>query len=261
MKAKTVVLGLLLMALSSTAMGFGKNGHRIVGQLAENHLSAATQQAVLRILHGESMAMVSNWADEMRSSPEPFWKDGTGCTWHFINTQKHQNYRESKKNPKGDSYEATLRFIATLEDPNATAEDQRDALRWLIHLVGDIHQPLHNGYEADRGGNLVSIKWFGEQTNLHELWDTRLIESQRLSYTEFVRALDDVDVKTVKEYQASTVMDWIDESINIRDEVYRIGDGDFGYVYIYRYLPTIKTRLVQAGIRLAGVLNAIYDPE
>lgn len=259
MKSAIAVITLILLAFSGNALGFGQNGHRVVAQLAENHLTPAARRAVDEILRGESMAMVSTWPDEMRSSPEPFWLKGVGYTWHFINTDKLQSYEQSVKNPKGDVYEAINRFIGVLNDPAVGTYDRRFALRWLIHLVGDVHQPLHVGHATDLGGNQVKVKWFGAETNLHTVWDTKIIESQNLSYSEFTTALDTNDLALIRTYQGAAVIDWVNESADIRDEIYNIGEGEFSYPYLFQHLPIIKSRLLKAGIRLAGVLNDIYE--
>ncbi len=256
----SLLLAFGLILTPQLLLAFGQNGHRVVGQIAENHLSPAALAAVDNLLEGSSLAIVSTWADEMRSSPEPFWQEQVGSTWHYINTEKGKSYRESKKNPKGDAYEASHRFMAILADTGASKQERATALRWLVHLVGDIHQPMHNAYAEDRGGNRVRVKWFGDNTNLHAVWDTHLIESLNLSYTELSNWLDTDDPELIEKLQDSNVMDWIDESIVYRDQIYKLGNSDYGYGYIYTYMPVAKERLLQAGIRLAGVLNRILDP-
>lgn len=257
---RVILLTVLMLALPQLASAFGQNGHRVVGQIAENHLSPAALEQVDVLLQGRSLAMVSTWADEMRSSPDPFWSDRISDSWHYINTERGKGYRESKKNPKGDSYEASHRFMTTLGDITETKEKRADALRWLVHLVGDIHQPMHNAYADDRGGNRVKVRWFGEATNLHSVWDTHLVESKNLSYTEWVRYLDTDDQQLISEYQDTVVMDWIDESLVLRDRIYAVKGSEFRYRYIHDFMPAVEQRLLQAGIRLAGVLNRILDP-
>jgi hypothetical protein len=249
-----------LLFVSSATMGFGQNGHRIVAQLALNHMTPASRVAIDEILQGESLLMAANWADYMRSSPEPFWTSRVSEPWHYVNTKPGESYDQSEKSSKGDLYEAIHRFLAVLKDSESSIEEQRDALRWIAHLIGDIHQPMHCGYKEDRGGNLVKVKWFGDETNLHTLWDTHLIESAQLSYSEFTAFIDTSDPSLIAEYQNSTVKDWLNESNVLRDDIYEIGDGNFSYDYKFANMPVVQKRLQQAGIRLAGVLNSIYNP-
>ena len=112
-----------------------------------------------------------------------------------------------------------------------------------------------------RSGNRVKVKWFGEETNLHSLWDTHLVESENLSYTEFAAFIDIDDEVRIASLQDSEVIDWVEESIVFRDQIYELGDRDYGYDYIYRYVPVVRQRLLQAGVRLAGVLNRLLDPQ
>jgi len=128
----------------------------------------------------------------------------------------------------------------------------------LVHLVGDIHQPLHVGCCDDQGGNKVKVKWFGRDTNLHGTWDSNMIDDTKLSYTELASYLDEPDQPTINAWQKNSVLDWAGESMGVRKQVYEFGDGNLSYKYSYKNLPLVKQRLLQAGIRLAGLLNDIY---
>jgi hypothetical protein len=131
-------------------------------------------------------------------------------------------------------------------------------LKFLVHLVGDIHQPLHVGCCDDQGGNKVQVKWFGGNSNLHRVWDSDMIDGTRLSYTELAQSLGTPDAATIKKLQSGTVRDWANESMSHRDRVYNVGKGNLGYEYSYKNMPLVKERLLAAGVRLAGVLNDIY---
>jgi hypothetical protein len=128
-------------------------------------------------------------------------------------------------------------------------------------MVGDIHQPLHVGLSDDRGGNKVKVEWFGEKTNLHRLWDTDLINHLKLSYRELGDQIDrNVTPNQVANWQSTSVRDWAEESQNLRAACYDFGDKKrLGYSYSFRHTKTIQLRLEQAGVRLAGLLNQIYD--
>ena len=128
----------------------------------------------------------------------------------------------------------------------------------LVHLVGDIHQPLHVGKPGDRGGNDVKVKWFRSDSNLHRVWDSDMIDDTKLSYTELALSLGTPDKATVARWQKTSIRDWATESMNYRPQVYDIGDSNLSYKYSYKYLGAAKDRLLQAGVRLAGLLNQIY---
>jgi hypothetical protein len=129
----------------------------------------------------------------------------------------------------------------------------------LIHLVGDIHQPLHVGTGHDRGGNDTRVEWFYEPSNMHRVWDSEMIDETQLSYTEFAAAINHPTKKQVKKWQNSTVLDWAFEAMKLRDEVYDLpADKQLGYEYQYKNHDLLRKQLLKAGVRLAGVLNEIY---
>ena len=148
--------------------------------------------------------------------------------------------------------------IAALKSHKLDKAKELEAIKILAHLVGDIHQPLHVGCCDDSGGGKVSVKWFGGNTNIHTVWDSRMIDDTKLSYTELVAALGNPDHASVASWQNTGVRDWANESVSYRKQVYDIGDGNLSYQYSYKYLGIAKDRILKAGIRLAGILNEIY---
>ena len=254
MKPARAVLCALLLAAPTAAFAWGPNGHRIVGQIAANHLTDEAARAVVCLIGPETLAQVSTWPDEIRSNPE--WKRAT--PWHFLSIDDGETLETTQRDPAGDALEAMQRFEGVLRDPQATPQAKGEALRFLVHFVGDVHQPLHVGRRADRGGNSIEAVWFAEKTNLHSVWDGQLIENEKLSFSEFAAFIDHPTLEEIKTWQGSTYADWILESKALRDRVYRIGDGKLGFQYAYDNIPVVKRRLLQAGVRLAGVLNAIF---
>jgi hypothetical protein len=237
--------------------GWGATGHRTVGQIAEWHLSKEATSEVKSLLGRESLAEAATYPDEIRSDPK--YKETS--SWHYVTIEDGETYETSKRNPKGDAVEAIRRFVATLRSKSSSKDDKVYALRWLVHLVGDIHQPLHVGRGADRGGNTIEVKWFEKDTNLRSVWDDKMIDSTKLSFTELSRFTDKASTQEIEKWQDSTVLDWVQESIQYRDQVYRVPESDKygGYKYSYENLPLAKLRLNQAGVRLAGLLNQIYS--
>ncbi len=176
------------LLLPAPAFAWGKTGHRVTGAIAEQYLSPEARGAVTELLGAETLAEASTYADEQRSNPSRFWQE-TASPWHYVTVPEGQSYAEAGAPEEGDAYTALTRFAETLRDPSASLEDKRLALRFAVHLVGDLHQPLHAGNGEDRGGNAVEVTWYGEPTNLHTVWDTKLIDAEQLSFTEWTARL------------------------------------------------------------------------
>lgn len=252
MKKYWILLAGLLAGVQCFA--WGPTGHRVVGQIASQHLTPKAKKKLKELLGQESLAMVCTWMDDVRSdSTYDYMND-----WHWVTVENDQTYEQSKKNPRGDVIMTLERVIAELKTHKLDRKKEVETLKILAHLVGDIHQPLHVGCCDDQGGNKVKVKWFRNELNLHTVWDSNIIDDTRLSYTEMAAALGVPDPATVTDLQKSSVRDWASESMSYRKQVYAVGDGNLGYKYAYYTLPIIRARLLQAGVRLAGVLNQVY---
>lgn len=247
---------ILCTFISFQVLGWGLLGHRTVGQIAENHLSKRAQNKIENILDGESLAVASNWMDDIKSDDA---YDHTH-SWHWVTIPDGKTYEESEKNPDGDLIATIERLISELKQGNLPKKEEAEKIKMLAHLIGDIHQPLHVGRDGDTGGNDIKVKWFWENSNLHRVWDSGMIDSQQYSYTELSAIIDNVDKDQVKEWQSTSVRDWANESMALRNQVYNFPEhGSLNYEYRYHNWQTVQLRLAQAGIRLAGVLNDIYN--
>lgn len=250
---KTLVLCLLTL-ISFASFSWGPTGHRAVGLIAEKHLSTKAKKNIAKILGHQSLAEVSTWMDDIRSdSTYNYTSD-----WHWVTIETGKTYDQSPKNPKGDIIATLEKIIAELKKHRLDEKTETEYLKMLIHLVGDIHQPLHVGCCDDLGGNKVKVKWFGRETNLHSTWDSNMIDETKLSFTELAGFLGEPSQPSLISLQKKSVREWADESMSFRKQVYDIGDGNLGYKYSYKYFSIAKQRMMQAGIRLAGILNQIY---
>jgi hypothetical protein len=248
------IMGVFLFSIN--AFAWGPTGHRIVGAIAERHLSPCAKEKIHELLQGESLAMASTWMDNIKSDPSyRSWNP-----WHYCTIPDHQSYEEAGTPKQGD-------IIATLHrlmvDPNARKLmpwDEATGIKMVAHLVGDIHQPLHVGNGTDRGGNDWNIQWFSGSTNLHRVWDSDMIKHQALSYTEYADWIDRASEADVQSWQADDVLVWAQESKTIRlSGIYPdVDTKSLGYAYSYKHISTLNQRLLQAGIRLAAVLNSMY---
>ncbi len=260
LRINSAVLLAPMLLLAAPASAWGPTGHRAAAQVAENHLTPKAARAVRELLGGETLAMVSTWADDARSTDE--WRH-TG-PWHYVNIPDGETYESSPKNPDGDVLSAMQAMEATLRKPDASRDDRLHALKFLVHFVADIHQPLHAGLAGDRGGNQVEVRWIGapEPINLHSLWDSALIGADKLSYTELAAWIDRAPDAEMQQWRRAGYLDYARESMELRAACYELESGNrAGYGYLNRHLPTVYRRLAQAGVRLAGLLNSIFAPD
>jgi hypothetical protein len=254
---KKTMLATSFTLLASHAAAWGPIGHRAVGRIAERHLSAEAAREVAALLTPERLAYVGTWADEIRADPE--WAKAE--SWHWVTLPPGKSYAQTEKNPAGDVLEAIARFERTLADRRGPAKERTQALKWLVHLVGDIHQPLHVGRGDDRGGNEHVVLWFNEPSNLHSVWDSGLIERAELSFSELAEMVDVASKDDVRAWQAATPLDWAEESRALLGSVYEVGDRRLSWRYSFKHWPTVERRLNQAGVRLAGLLNRLLGTE
>lgn len=233
---------------------WGQIGHYVTGEIAERHLNDLAKARVNRILGDKSMAMATVWMDDIRSDPNYDFD-----TWHYVTIPDGREYDKNIQEEEGDIIQALEKLISELKDGNLSEEEEREKLMLVMHMIGDIHMPLHVGTGEDRGGNDVRLQWFGDNTNLHWVWDSGIIESIQMSYTELAEEVNIVTPEQVEEWQSAAVREWAYESMEYRDEVYDLPDNmRIGYEYRYFKKNIVFRRLVQAGVRMAGVLNEIY---
>jgi hypothetical protein len=276
---------LLLASFASPLFGWGANGHRTIALIAQRYINDEAAAEIANLLDGRSLASVSDWADIIRS--EERWD--CASPFHYATIPPGASYLDSGVPPEGDVLGAIVYYEGLLSNRAAPTEQRAIALKFLVHFVGDVHQPLHVGLGCDRGGNDVEVEWMGETANLHSVWDNKIYDSWRLSYSEFADFIDTVDTTEIEKIQRATPVDWLNESQDFHHEVYRCsvsrdrcpclcGDCDNGYsifggctsrpcmlsvsgpirlswAYRYRARPIVERQLLKAGLRLAAVLN------
>ncbi|EQC46911.1 S1/P1 nuclease [Bacteriovorax sp. Seq25_V] len=247
----------LLGAFSLNAFSWATNGHRIVGEVASHYVNKETKTQVSKILKGYSLADVANWADFIKS--DPTWRKAN--PWHYVTIKDGQTYATSEKVKEGDVVWAINNFCGVLGNKKAKGQDREEALKFLVHFVGDIHQPLHVGTGKDRGGNDVELKWFKEDVNLHQVWDDHLIKMQDYSYTEYTKFLNHPVKSEIAKWKKSTIEDWIQDAVAQREAVYDIvkNSKDYAkygeYKYNYNNIGNLNANLFKAGVRLAATIE------
>lgn len=235
---------------------WGKTGHRVVGAIAENYLTAKTKRKLAKLLDNRSLAFSSTFADEIKSDD----RYDSFYTWHYINMPFTTTYELSEKNPKGDLVSGITFCKNIIQDETSSEDDKSFYLKLLIHLIGDLHQPMHIGLEEDRGGNDIKLQWQFKDTNLHSVWDSKMIDDYGMSYTELADTVDHLSKNEVQEIQEGTVVDWVNETQQLTKKVYgSVKEGDnLRNEYSYLYFDTVRAQLQKGGIRLAKVLNELF---
>lgn len=235
---------------------WGQTGHRVVGEIASNHLTKKAKRNLEKLLGPEGLAMLSTYADEIKSDK----KYDQFKPWHYINMSDEETYANSKKNPKGDLVIGIKKCQEVISNPTSSKEDKVFYLKLLVHLVGDLHQPMHIGRKEDLGGNKFKVKWFYKFANLHSVWDSKMIDSYGMSYSELSSNLDKFTKNQIAAIQQGSVIDWVDETKKITNKLYASADQgkNLSYRYMYDHFGTVKTQLQKGGLRLAMILNELF---
>lgn len=256
-----------MMLQSFSIYAWGPVGHDVVAAIAEQHLTKKAKKEIDRLLDGKSIVYYSSWMDNIQNSP--YWENGYNATktWHYANVDKGFTYETMTKNPKGDVVTALETLTDAMKNNYKELTDSMkvDYLKMIVHLVGDMHCPMHAGRLSDRGGNGTKVKWFGQNTSIHSVWDSKLIESARKwHYSEWVDQLDRTDNAYKKSVMSGTYTEWFSETVEnaskIYDYVEAIGKDipNLSYQFIYDFSPMLEQQLLLGGYRLAFVLNTIF---
>lgn len=243
------ILTIVGLATSPAALAWGSDGHKIVAMLAEAQLTPAARKEVDRLLAlepGATLPSISTWADEHRNPAT--------AAWHYVNFPRGDcNYQPERDCPDGKCVVAAIdRQIEVLRTSNDD-EKRLNALKYVVHFIGDIHQPLHAGYGDDRGGNSYQLQAFMRGSNLHAVWDTGLIKALQQENEAIVKSLLVRPLSLQKSpFQAASIaMD----SCKIVAQVGFYPDRLVTPEYVDRYVPVMAYQLAAAGYRLAQVLN------
>lgn len=270
---KKTGLFILLSLAASVAGAWGNLGHRTTGDLAQAMLSPAAKAAVNRLLKGQTLGEVASWADGQKGGT-PY---GHTAWYHFekmndgIDYIPHIKQLAPDQLKKGGIVGAILVAQETLRSQSATQDDQEVALKFLVHFIGDLHQPLHTGRPEDKGGVTLDVNWFGQPTSLHGIWDTGMImvghddlfKGQTADYAVlYARWL----AKTYQNWHPSSgsadnIEGWLDESLQIRPSAYVKTYVSDPQGYLKKNLTSVDQRIYAAGYRMAQNLNAIFASE
>jgi hypothetical protein len=252
----------LLFSIPLRTDAWGPEGHRIVGKIAGTHLTEKARKEIAQLLDGTTLDSVANWADEIRRGrPETY-------RWHFVDIPIGANdyvpSRDCQNLRTGDCIiQAIDQFELLLADTTERKSNRAEALKFLVHFVGDLHQPLHCSDDNDRGGNDVKVKFFDKPMNLHSVWDSGIISYIGLGDVAYAARLDStLTPQTLENYQKGTTVDWALESHALAVEYAykrRPLDNLLGYAYFETCKPIVELQLKRAGARLAKVINNAFE--
>ncbi|HEY0174818.1 MAG TPA: S1/P1 nuclease [Pedobacter sp.] len=261
-RIKKACIAIALIAyLPMNAAAWGLTGHRVVGQIADYYLTAKARKAVMQVLGDESPAIASNWPDFIKSDSTYNYLS----SWHYVDMPGDLdkngvfNFLDTDKHP--NAYNKIPEMIAILKDKQKTADQKKMAMRLLIHLLGDIHQPMHVGRKEDLGGNKIYVTWFGQRANLHHVWDEELVDGQKLSYTEYAAAINHPTKEQLTLWRQTSLKETIYESYLAANKIYAAtkADDKLSYRYNFEFISMANEQLLKGGVRLAQILNDIYS--
>jgi len=252
---KRFVYGLAAIVIAIGLISWGRTGHNVIGRIAANHLTGKAKAGVAALLGTETLADVASWADDNR--------DRTTASWHFINVETGLSFEDFKQQVTAGTnvYTVLVKEEGILADEKASREDRATALKYIVHFVGDIHQPMHVSRAEDKGGNTIQVQYDGQGTNLHSLWDTRMLEHAGLNEDQLAQNFDKATPAQIKKWQSDPQINWAWESYQISSQLYSEIEKNGTTIddaYYQAHMPIVENRIEKAGIRLAGLLNEIF---
>lgn len=267
-----LALTVITQLVSAKAFGWGGLGHRTTGVIAEAYMTPQAQQAVSALLQGQRLGDIASWADFIKKDPT---LSHTG-TYHYDNVSDGQNYLQSlaamppEGRAKGGAIEAILISERQLEDPSVPMAQKQIALKFLVHFIGDVHQPLHTGRPQDRGGNDIRLNWYGQASNLHAIWDSGMMMTGHADLFKDMPPQSDFSVPyaryLMKSFQnmvppaptRDNPVTWLMESMAQRVKAYDPLVNKDQDAYTRENLAAMDLRVKAAGMRIADVLNRIF---
>lgn len=248
---------LAAFALAAEAFAWGQKGHDVTCTIASRHLTKKARRQVHRLLEGRSMVYWGNWLDNASHTPQYAYTK----TWHYKNVDEGVAYADAPVEPKGDVVMALKKLMHDLSDRTADDAQKALALKMFVHLVGDLHQPMHMGHRTDLGGNQWKVHFFGRDTNLHSIWDTDVLEhGHKWSHAEWAEELDRVDRAEMQEICLGSLDEWAQETQQLATAIYdgTPRESNLSYDYLAQWVPTAERQLLRGGLRLAYLLNKIF---
>ena len=283
MNLRIIVFALVFLPQFLSA--WGANGHRVVAKICYDNLNPVARTRVDAAMGDNYLAQLSTWPDYIKA--EKGWDFAK--PWHYMTVHPDRTVADvdaaNRARPKVDDVREGIELMTGILKGNQDAREKLQALMtenkvkplagsldatalaFLIHFIGDVHQPMHVGKNRDLGGNKISVLFFGDRKNLHSVWDSGIVEHEKLSYTEFA-AFAGIHTRARKaQWEKDDLETWINESVVLRERIYNTlydrtdretGLPDFSWDYQHDFLPVVEERLAAAGYRAAALLNGIF---
>jgi hypothetical protein len=256
---KKRILSFLAIGIVLVLVSWGGVGHKTVATIAENHLTPEAKSSIKALLGDQSIADIASWADEVRNTPE---YKSTGPE-HYVDLPLGYTYEqfatEVKDQKEDNVYKAILKSENELKS-NESNEQKVIALKFLVHFIGDSHQPMHVSRAEDKGGNSIQVQFNGKSSNLHSLWDSGLINRAGKTFDQMAKDYDNATSADIKKWQAADPMQWLWESYQATTKIYADieKNNKLDDEYYKANIPVVQQRIEMGGIRLAGELNKIF---
>lgn len=247
----TLAFLMTLFISPSKSFAWGNKGHALVAEVAFNYMDKNTKKEVLKYLDGMTIEDAANWMDNVKGDHSyDFMR-----AYHYVNFDKGANVVETNGDNIIYQLNTTIKELQNKE--SLTNEQINTKIKILFHLIGDLHQPLHVGYGADKGGNQMQVTFNGKGTNLHSLWDSGIIESKGITLQDCLNSNKFCFFK-LRKVKKINVIKWSIESRNLLGQIYNTGGNKINEEYVDSSVPLIENQILKAGIRLAGVLNDVF---
>lgn len=250
---KFLIITVLLFKIISTTYAWGELGHKIVAEIAKNYVSKCVQDSVKKYLGHMSWEAASNWMDDVRGSA----KYGYTSSWHYLNLENGQKYDSTNANGNNVVNQLQIAINKLMNKSKLTNEEIAFNLKVLFHLMGDFHMPLHVGMGSDRGGNDIAVNFLGQQTSLHHIWDSNIIQFKNISFKDIENLLSILPSDSIQKITGGSLIEWLSKTRKLLSVVYSYSNV-ISNDYINKCYPIIENQLLLAGVRLGSILDNVF---
>ncbi len=248
---KAIIVLIAITAFAHNGFAWGHKGHSLVVEVAFSQLNETTKTEVMKFLDGKSIEDAANWMDEIRSDHAYDYLKPL----HYINIDKGEQFNPSST---GNIYSEINRILTDFKSMDKLKDEEiKLDLLELMHLVGDIHQPLHCGYGSDKGGNTVQVSFFGKGSNIHKVWDSEMIDYKKVTLQDVLKS-NQLRSEQIAAIIKVPLSGWVNESRGYLDNCYSFKGNKIDEAYVDANISIVERQLYKAGIRLAGLMELYF---
>lgn len=259
MRKQIIVLLLIFIIVTKAEKSYawGKTGHELVAKIAYQLLDDSTRKMVKEYLGNISFEEASVWMDEQRGNSYYNYMR----PWHYLDMDKGEKYVPSAERNVMTVLHSAINELRNYKTNGMSKKDIKNRILVIFHLVGDLHQPLHTGYAIDKGGNTIMINSPYVSGNLHSIWDTQILEYKNINIDTCMNIISTMSKDEIANISKINELNWMYQSRSYLDKVYSFENNYMDKAYIDNNISVIKSQLVVAGIRLASVLQEVFNPD